>query len=548
MRQCKSFTTFRPYKETNSRMARFGLALSLAASIGILANASVFAAPGQVNSVNNGKDITAGTYYNTSGSKTVFQNTGTGGLKLKSGDLVRGLESDAVGNPSGHGGHLHFNAPGAVVRLDGNINVSALQSGGAYTGNGGRVTVDAAYLYQNGSIFANGINGGHIQFNVGDAHFNSESRLEAMGFGGHGGTIRINATNKVTVQEGAVMDATGDVIGTYDTSIISIEGSIVNNEGIQRAANVFITPGTGSTTLEEESQPSVIVSDSTIQNESSPNETEDETLEVANEPQEETNEPAPDTPELAEAPETPDTPDAPEQSESPEQAEAPEETSETPEQAEAPEETPETPEQAEAPEEELLEQPEEVAEAPEPVEEEVVETPPEEVVNTGGNVVIGGENPPSEPPGEVIVGGGESPPGDVVVGGGVTDTITPEVVILPPSSPPTPKIDSPPGLFQENRPKPFIFTPVDTVSCPITVSGNVFPNSGSLAALGSGICGIPVTTSVPHIALIPPPPVIPLAEHPVANPLPPEVVERPTMVAPPPPRTIEHRPTVRGFW
>ena len=125
---------------------------------------------GPVNSTQNGQIVQGGTYYNTSDSRTTFTNTGSGGLWLKSGTTVRGLEVDPTNALTGNGGTLHFYAPGSVVRIDGTIDVNALRNGN-YLGNGGRVFVDSAFLYQNGSIFANGGSGGLVQMNVGSAVF-----------------------------------------------------------------------------------------------------------------------------------------------------------------------------------------------------------------------------------------------------------------------------------------------------------------------------------------------------------------------------------------
>ncbi len=210
------------------------------------------AGPGDVNSVNNGQVVQGGTYYNTPGAKTTFQNTTGSGLWLKQGSTVRGLESDPLGNPNGNGGWLHFNAPGSVVRLDGNVNVNALMNGkGMFLGNGGRVTIDSAFLYQNGNIMANGVNGGMVQFNVGSAMFGPNARIEAKGFGngygygGYGGQISVNSPGVIDIQRGAVMDTSGRVIGTYDTNIINIEGGLINMQGVLRADGAIID-GQGS--------------------------------------------------------------------------------------------------------------------------------------------------------------------------------------------------------------------------------------------------------------------------------------------------------------
>jgi len=222
----------------------FSLALStFAASLPL----SV-AAPGDTNSINDGQVVTGGTYYNTPGEKTTFQNSGGTGLWLKSGTTVTGLEKDLIGNLTGNGGWVHFNAPGQAVRLDGNINVSAVMSGGGYAGNGGRVTVNSSYLYQNGQIYANGANGGSVQFNVGSAMFGPAAKIDVRGFGngvdaGYGGQIGISASGIVDVGQGAIFDASGKLAGTFDTTLINIEGGVINVEGILRADGVLLDGG-----------------------------------------------------------------------------------------------------------------------------------------------------------------------------------------------------------------------------------------------------------------------------------------------------------------
>lgn len=218
--------------------------LACAFAVTLTLTSTAFAA---VNSNNNGQNVQGGTYYNTAGNRTVFQNTNKTGLWLKAGNTVRGLEADAAGNATGNGGHVHFYAPGQVVRLDGNIDVSALRgSSGAYTGNGGRVSVDSAFLYQSGNIYANGANGGTVAFNVGSATVASGAKIEAFGETGAGGRIAIKANNVVDVQSGVIMDSSGKVVSTYDTNVISIEGAAVNNAGILRANGIANADGSGA--------------------------------------------------------------------------------------------------------------------------------------------------------------------------------------------------------------------------------------------------------------------------------------------------------------
>ncbi len=223
------------FTRTSPIYALLSAAVSLTAlSIPITA----VAAPGDVNSINTGRDITGGTYFNTPGSRTTFTNP-SGGLWLHAGDLVRGLESSINKTPNGNGGTLYFRAPGNVVRLDGNIDVSAVRNGALYTGNGGKVFVDSGYLFQNGNVFANGSNGGLVQFNVGGMTLGSNAKITAQGFGGNGGSININSPGSVDLQTGSIVDTSGKVAGTIDTNIINIEGSVVNNQGIIRANGAF---------------------------------------------------------------------------------------------------------------------------------------------------------------------------------------------------------------------------------------------------------------------------------------------------------------------
>ncbi|MBX2860999.1 MAG: hypothetical protein KTR14_07180 [Vampirovibrio sp.] len=147
------------------------MSVSLALSIGLSGSLPVFAAPGDVNSVNDGQTVSGGTYYNTAGDKTTFVNSGSGGLWVPPDATVVGLEVNGIGgNPSenltGNGGHLHFYAPGSVIRVDGTVDVRGLTGSGYATANGGRVTMDAQYIYQNGNIWADGTNGGAIVFNT----------------------------------------------------------------------------------------------------------------------------------------------------------------------------------------------------------------------------------------------------------------------------------------------------------------------------------------------------------------------------------------------
>lgn len=227
------------------------LPVSLILSITAMSIPVAMAAPGEVNSINNGRDIAGGNYFNTAGSRTTFQNN-NGSLWLRSGSLVRGLESSINGTPTGNGGTLYLRAPGNVVRLDGSIDVSAVRNGAAYTGNGGKLFVDSSYLFQNGNVFANGANGGLVQFNVGGFTLGSNARITAQGIGGNGGTVSINSNGTVDIRSGAVIDTSGKVAGTIDTNVINIEGSAINNQGILRAnglATADLKPNNGDSAI-----------------------------------------------------------------------------------------------------------------------------------------------------------------------------------------------------------------------------------------------------------------------------------------------------------
>lgn len=213
------------------------LPFALSLSLVILTGPSYSQVP--INSVNDGKIIQGGTYANTPDGLTTFKNTSGGGLWLQKGSNLRGVESNSSGTLTGNGGSFHFYAPGQAVRLDGNIDVRGLQNGsGAYLGNGGKVFVDSAYLYQSGNIYANGINGGLVQFNVGSATLADTARIEAKGSSGQSGIVAINASGSVDLQRQTVIDTSGKVAGTIDRNVINIEGGLLNVEGTLQANGV----------------------------------------------------------------------------------------------------------------------------------------------------------------------------------------------------------------------------------------------------------------------------------------------------------------------
>jgi hypothetical protein len=209
-------------------------------------------AAGPVNTVNNGPVINGGDYFNTATGKTTFSNTAGTGLWLKSGSNLRGAEVNASGGLTNNGGTFLLQAPGQTVRLDGNIDVRAIRDGsGQYLGDGGKVFVDAAYLFQKGNIYASGYNGGLVQFNVDSATINSGARIEARGEGSasthypptnltvpRGGTISINSKGPVDIRHNAFLDTSG---GESD---INIEGSVVNMEGVLKSTGTDFDGGT----------------------------------------------------------------------------------------------------------------------------------------------------------------------------------------------------------------------------------------------------------------------------------------------------------------
>lgn len=128
------------------------------------------AAVHDLNSINTGQNISAGTYLNTAGSRTTFVNTSGSGLSLHPGTAT-------CPTGSGNGG-LHFTAPANVVRLDGNIDVNALHN---------------ANLVQNSqTTFIS--NGQHIQ---GFTYYNAPGGQTTLNYMGPG-TLSING-NQVGV-------------------------------------------------------------------------------------------------------------------------------------------------------------------------------------------------------------------------------------------------------------------------------------------------------------------------------------------------------------
>lgn len=216
--------------------SRWTVALPLAVSLLLTQLPLAVFANGVVNGTFDGHDVAGGTFQNTANGATTFTNSAGTGLFVGKDTTVRGVEVDANGALTNNGGNLHFNAPGQVVQVDGTIDVRAAMNGnGAYLGHGGKVTIDAAYLYQNGNIFANGLNGGTVVTNVGGLTVGPNARIEAIATNGDAGKINLNSTGEVKIPAGAVIDASGNYLGGYNPNVIQIKGSIVNLDGVVMA-------------------------------------------------------------------------------------------------------------------------------------------------------------------------------------------------------------------------------------------------------------------------------------------------------------------------
>jgi hypothetical protein len=224
------------FMKTLTRLLSLQWLLPLVLASSITLSPKALAGGEAVNTVNDGAIVNSGTYYNTAGDKTTFVNSAKTGLYVAPGSTVVGREYDVTTmQETGNGGNLHFSAPGQIVRIDGNLDVSGLTKGCVYIGNGGKVTIDSAFLYQNGHIFANGINGGQVQMNVGSMAMGPGANTIARGYGGAGGTVVVNATGSVTIPQGAVVDTSGGVVGTFNSNLIEVTGSVVNLDGILQA-------------------------------------------------------------------------------------------------------------------------------------------------------------------------------------------------------------------------------------------------------------------------------------------------------------------------
>ena len=202
-----------------------------------------------VNTINDGRIITGGNYYNTPTGVTSFINSGSGGLWLKSGSTIRGQQVDGLGNLSPNGGAVHLYAPNQVVRIDGNINVNgAMSVQGAPLGDGGSVTIDSGYLFQNGNIYANGANGGMVQVNVGGMALGQGAQIQVGSVGnGHGGIVAINSSGPVDLRKNTLIQTTGN--GYQGSNTISIEGSLVNVDGVIKADGTTLGSNGGTIRL-----------------------------------------------------------------------------------------------------------------------------------------------------------------------------------------------------------------------------------------------------------------------------------------------------------
>lgn len=220
-----------------------------------------------INSYKDGRIIQGGTYANTADGNTTFANSSGGSLWLKAGTTLRGIEVNASGIATNNGGTIHLYAPDSVVRVDGNIDVNAIRNGqGAALGNGGKVFIDSSYLFQNGNISANGINGGLVQANVGAMTLGAGAQIQAKGSTGAGGVVAINSAGPVDLRRGSMIDTSGQVMGSFDTNLINIEGSLINVDGSIRANGVAESSRGGTIRLVSTGQSDLQQLNNTLQN------------------------------------------------------------------------------------------------------------------------------------------------------------------------------------------------------------------------------------------------------------------------------------------
>jgi hypothetical protein len=92
-----------------------------------------------INSLNTSSSIIGGTYLNTPGSRTIF--TTPRGIEILPSGTIPCPTTSVPSVPSN--GSVHITNPNGVVRLTGNIDVSAIKNSAAYTGNYGHIFVNA---------------------------------------------------------------------------------------------------------------------------------------------------------------------------------------------------------------------------------------------------------------------------------------------------------------------------------------------------------------------------------------------------------------------
>jgi hypothetical protein len=132
-------------------------------TVGAIANGQLsqshgqlFASPGNTSpvfpthTVQDGRIISGGTYFNTAHQATTFINNNAGGLWLKSDSTVHGLEVGANGGLNHNGGTLHLFAPGQVVRVDAPaFPTNTVQDGRIISGGTYYNTADQATTFMN---------------------------------------------------------------------------------------------------------------------------------------------------------------------------------------------------------------------------------------------------------------------------------------------------------------------------------------------------------------------------------------------------------------
>lgn len=201
--------------------------------------------PNMINQTIDGGTIHAGTYFGT----TTFTNSAGGGITLPKGENIHGLLNTSS---TSDGGNIYIKAPDQVVNLNGNIDVRGI---GALS-NGGNVKIDAAYLFQNGNIYATGFKGGTVTINVGGMTMGTGSLIDAhstsVGAQQPGGVVTINSTGQVDIQSGTKVDVSGSpdalVNGILQQGFNNIEitGPVVNMDGVLQANSTVLNHTLGN--------------------------------------------------------------------------------------------------------------------------------------------------------------------------------------------------------------------------------------------------------------------------------------------------------------